>query len=138
MHEQSVALIVEDRKEDRFFLRRAISVAKPHWSILEFTYADEALKFLTSQECPPIGVVFVDINMPRMDGFEFMDDFTKISARAIEGTSVWVMTSSINPDDRVWAENHPSVDGFVEKPVTIEFLKGLVPAPSQAKSVEVI
>lgn len=63
-------------------------------------------------------LIFLDINMPKMDGWEFLDE---LSGREFkERVRVIMVTSSVNVSDREKAEKYPLVIDYVEKPLEVE------------------
>ena len=117
--------IVEDRQEDRFFLNLALLESFPGCKILEFSYAEDALAFLRSPERPRLDAIFVDINMPRMNGFEFVDEYQQLYPELRGETRIILTSSSINPDDWTRADSHPGINGCLEKPVRPDALHAL-------------
>ncbi|MBF9030616.1 response regulator [Rhodobacterales bacterium HKCCE3408] len=115
MRDGFTIMVIEDCEADRFFLRRAIRATMPGCEIVEFDYADDALSWLRTANRPEPEVIFVDINMPRMSGFDFVDAFEALYPELKSGANVWVMSHSIDPRDRVRAELHPAVKGFLTK-----------------------
>ena len=113
---QSV-LIIEDSAEDRFFLRRTIARAFPACKIRTCPYAAEALEFLNGPDSVGLDVIFVDINLPRMDGFEFADLYQERYPELRSRIRMYMLSGSINPEDRLRAERHPAISGFFEKPL---------------------
>ena len=71
-------------------------------------------------------VILLDLNMPVMDGWVFLDDFVKIPSHNQEHLSLYLLTSSINPSDIEKAKNYPIVNNFISKPVTISDLKHML------------
>jgi CheY-like chemotaxis protein len=68
-------------------------------------------------------VIFLDVNMPKLDGWEFMDELDKLGLTNY--CYIFVVTSSIDTADKEKAENYTAAVGFVEKPLSIERLKDL-------------
>lgn len=120
------ALIIDDVAADRFFARRGLRKLYPDVAIHEFSYADEALAFLKSPNRDKLDLVLVDINMPRMDGFEFAEAYQQLYPELKGSAEVYVMSSSINPDDQSRALAFPEIAGFLTKPVTKEALSTLI------------
>lgn len=113
-------LILDDSTEDRFFIRRVLKKAAPDVKTHEFSYADQALSFLRSPGRPHVDLLLVDIDLPRMDGFEFANQFLQLYAELRGDAPLYVVSNSINPDDRSRVNAHPAIDGFIEKPVTVD------------------
>jgi CheY-like chemotaxis protein len=78
-------------------------------------------KKLESEKNPFPEVIFLDLNMPLMGGFEFLRELEKLSGST--GTKVFIFTSSIDPDDQQKAKSFNVVEQFVEKPLTVDKLK---------------
>jgi len=86
--------------------------------------------FKTTAPIPQI--VFLDINMPEMNGFEFLDQLIKDKNIKKEGLSIYILTSSLNNKDREKAKHYPILKGYLGKPLNVaavESLKGTFSAP---------
>lgn len=69
--------------------------------------------------------VFLDINMPIMDGWEFLDEFQKFPIEVVSSCKVYMLTSSIDIDDIEKAKSYNAVCDFISKPLTAEKLTRL-------------
>lgn len=67
-------------------------------------------------------IILLDINMPVMDGFEFLEEFTKINSSSRGNTKVIILTSSDSKRDLEKARNY-KIDGYINKPLTREKLE---------------
>lgn len=76
---------------------------------------------LSPEEAVP-RVIFLDLNMPEMDGWEFLDLFEKSYANKFPDTSVVILSSSIDPKDQKKAQDYKIVSDFVSKPLTFDVL----------------
>ncbi len=126
---QSV-LIIDDQPSDRLVAARVIRKLATHATVYEFANGQEALDFIQGaqgfhQQCgpfPPPTLALVDINMPIMDGFEFLERLEALAA-AGEVQDSWfaiaMFTSSCNPRDREKAAAINCVRDYVVKPLTV-------------------
>jgi CheY-like chemotaxis protein len=67
-------------------------------------------------------LIFLDINMPVMDGWGFLEIFNEIKSTLNFGTNLFIVSSSINPDDEDRAKNDPEVLDYFPKPLTVDRL----------------
>ena len=85
-----------------------------------FDSAVDALEFLKNQEQAP-DFILLDINMPRMTGWEFLEEYKKLN-QAGDPPKVIMLTTSLGIFDKKQAEENPLVSGFWQKPLTLEML----------------
>jgi CheY-like chemotaxis protein len=69
-------------------------------------------------------VIFLDIYMPGMSGFEFMKEYVKLSTPLKNFSKVFIISSSLDEQDITRANNDQNIVAMKEKPITKEFLKG--------------
>lgn len=77
----------------------------------------------TSEEAPLI--IFLDLNMPVMNGWDFLEDYLMKYADRIPSTKVVILSSTVNPEDFSRANQYEIVIDFINKPLTIEGLDEL-------------
>jgi PAS domain S-box-containing protein len=70
-------------------------------------------------------IIFLDINMPEMNGWEFLDRFEKLSEEIKQNCKVFMLTSSIDPSDVKKSQSYSSVKDFIIKPLSKEKLTNL-------------
>jgi len=71
-------------------------------------------------------LIFLDVNMPAMNGWEFLEKFSKLKNGRQQETVIIMLTTSINPDDKVKAEKMPLISGFENKPLTSEMIEKVI------------
>ncbi len=94
--------------------------------ILVFNNGQEAidgLKLLVAQNKKLPNVIFLDINMPIMDGWEFLEDFIKIPNNNREHVTIYIISSSIDPMDIQKVQMYGLVNNYILKPIRIEDLE---------------
>lgn len=97
------------------------------WQVQKFMSADDALAKMEGDE-DILNVVLLDINMPIKDGFEYLKE---LSSRSLKGKfDVFILTSSINQEDRNAAKQFSMVKDYLVKPIKIKTLQSILDAYS--------
>lgn len=68
-------------------------------------------------------IIFLDLNMPVLDGWGFLEIFHKNYFHHFPNTKVYILSSSVDPNDKENAEKYPFVANFISKPLTKEIVK---------------
>jgi len=68
-------------------------------------------------------VIFLDLNMPVMNGWEFLEDFMKIPNRNREKVVIYIISSSVDPRDLERIKNYEVVNNYILKPISKEDLE---------------
>jgi len=71
-------------------------------------------------------VIFLDLNMPIMDGWEFLEAFIKFPGFQKENVTIYIISSSVDPRDLLRAKGYGIVSKYILKPITIEDLKNVL------------
>lgn len=72
-------------------------------------------------------LIFLDLNMPVMNGWEFLDLFQESLVEDFNETKVIILSSTIDPSDYQKAKGYEMVSHFLSKPITVEMLENLKP-----------
>jgi CheY-like chemotaxis protein len=84
------------------------------------------IKLCGEKDCQPPELILLDINMPGLNGWEFLDEYCKLKEKEKIKVVVVMLTTSQNPDDIKRADNNPVVAGFRSKPLTPAVLKDIL------------
>lgn len=124
------ALLIDDNPLDNFVTEKMLEVNSLSKNISVSLNGKIALDHVLdlvsnnkSDEYPDI--MFVDLNMPVMNGFEFIENFKKINDKKFLKCKVVILTSSVYNDDKVKAEKLDANIIFANKPLTEIFLNSL-------------
>lgn len=119
-------LIIDDSKMDRFIAGKMVERSELAERIEDRELASHALDYINDcilrNDLPQ--VILLDINMPVMSGFDFLDVLSTIP-EAQEKCNVVMLTSSLNEVDYVKAMSYPVVKKFFTKPLTLPKLQEL-------------
>ena len=113
-----LALLIDDERVDRRYFKRTILNSSLVEDVLDFAAADEALAHLKANPELRADVIFLDINMPKMNGFEFLDAAIQEFGEDFVEVVVAMITTSLNPADKDRAEAYEVVKEFINKPLT--------------------
>ncbi|SMD36009.1 CheY chemotaxis protein or a CheY-like REC (receiver) domain [Reichenbachiella faecimaris] len=111
-------LLVDDDDDCNFFHKRLFKQMDCVEKVEIATDGQEALDFLISTndgKHPQPQIILLDINMPVMNGWEFLDEYEKLEASQKAEILLVMLTTSLNPDDRERAKSHSSVGYFQNK-----------------------
>jgi CheY-like chemotaxis protein len=83
---------------------------------------EKAISFLKKENQTPPELIFLDINMPKINGWEFLEQYKHLDIKQKAKIVIVMLTTSGNPADREKAEQIEEVTGFKTKPLTEEML----------------
>jgi two-component system, NarL family, nitrate/nitrite response regulator NarL len=120
------AFIIDDSEVDLFVQKKFIEMRKFASQVVTFSSPTQALEVLSSSKADEVpGLVFLDLNMPLINGFEFLDRIREISTDVIGNMKVVILTSSNSRADHERAKSFNNVIRFISKPLTVQGLDDL-------------
>ncbi|MBK0380479.1 response regulator [Mucilaginibacter segetis] len=129
MNKISIACVVDDDEIYTFTVRRIIDRSAIAEKTIFFHNGQAALDFLIENlekhnELPDL--ILLDLNMPVLDGWQFLDEFALLKPRLNKKITVYIVSSSIDEDDYNRAKAIEIVTDFIVKPLTVDHLKDIL------------
>jgi len=87
---------------------------------------NEALEYLSDPKNQVPDILFLDLNMPIANGWKFLDEFEKIRKNISKEVKIYILSSSIDPEDHKRAKNYDYVQKFISKPITQKIIEGVL------------
>jgi len=133
MKKVNCILLVDDNPADNYYNQYIIKDADVCQNVQIAINGVEALAYLrksaesgNNESFPKPDIIFLDVNMPRMNGFEFLEEYQHLDERMKSKVLVVMLTTSLNPEDKQKAMSFKEVDEFINKPLTTETLHKIV------------
>lgn len=127
MKKIELACIIDDDPIYVFGTKRIMQLANFCDNFMIFHNGKEALdklKILIANDEKIPDIILLDLNMPVMDGWEFLDEFTIIPV--VKQIIIYIVTSSIDPADVDRAKKYGGVSNYIVKPITMDLLKEIL------------
>jgi len=109
-------LLIDDDSTVNFLHQSLIHDQHLTKNLLIAETGEEALKLLNQSTVKP-GIIFLDLNMPKMDGWEFIEAYQNLEIENKEDITIAMLSSSSNPADKAKAESIEVVAEFRQKPM---------------------
>ncbi|MEZ4974515.1 MAG: response regulator [Cyclobacteriaceae bacterium] len=131
MSKAAIICVIDDDDIYQFTVTRTIKAHNIAKKILVFSDGEQAIEFFKanisdSENLPDI--IFLDLNMPIMDGWQFLEEYVKLKPRVGKEITIYLVTSSVDPVDTERAKKISEVSDYLIKPIRPEQLKELVEA----------
>ncbi len=121
--------IIDDDPMASFYIKRLAELGELAHIITIYNKAQGAVNYLlqhknTANHLPD--VILLDIYMPELDGWGFLEEFRKIKNLLIKEVAIYIISSSRHPTDVRQAESFTEVKGYFQKPVEMDALKKIM------------
>lgn len=128
MQQDYTIMVIDDDNDYSFLTKRILQRAGVGKIIITASNGLEAVRLLKNissrEEEKMPELILLDLKMPIMDGFEFLEEATKMPQLNFNQTRIYITTSSVLPKDKEKAYNYP-IAGFIPKPITKDALRTL-------------
>lgn len=129
MKKLNCILLVDDDNDCNYLHKRVLIKTQCAERIVVVNDGEQALHFLKTAvhgkyPCPDL--ILLDINMPGMNGWEFLEEYEKLDSEVRAKIVLVMLTSSVSPDDEARAQKMGSLGGFRRKYLTEESIKDII------------
>ena len=127
-------LVIDDDEPTNFFNQMIVEQANCTETVKVAQSGEEALEYLSTsvklscqhREFPCPDLIFLDINMPAMDGWEFLERYKELEKQRKNQVIVVMLTTSLFQEDMLKAQGMPEITAFENKPLTPEKLENIL------------
>lgn len=126
MKQLALVLLVDDNPADNYIHQRILARAHCAAQVEVALNGQEGIDFLQRRKAeglPLPDLVFLDINMPVLDGWGFLDKCRELNFDADTMPIIAMLTTSLNPRDVARARESGLVEQYIEKPLTVDGLE---------------
>lgn len=111
------AIFIDDDSKTNFYHKIILEEHKLSNQATFYQSPEKALAYLKKNKRNGADILFLDINMPRMSGWEFLRELDKAN---ITIPTIYIVSTSMNPRDIALSKKHPMVTAFIPKPIDID------------------
>lgn len=120
---------IDDNDIDIFLTSKLLKISKITDDINSFTVAKNALNYISENSVDMSrlpDLILLDIQMPGMNGFDFLDEFAKFPQEVIDRIDIYMLSSTIDHNDLNRAKENPHVIKVLRKPLDVDALKQIL------------
>ncbi len=124
-----IVALVDDDYIFQLTASRLLKAANASANVLQFSNGEEALRYLNEhadEESKLPDILLLDINMPHVDGWMFLNDYTHLKEKLSKEIKIYMVSSSIDPVDMNRAKSNISVKDYIVKPISREGFKEII------------
>jgi len=121
--------LIDDDEIFQFIMKNTIAEVSPDIKIKFFSDGEKGIDFLKQNLGAAINlpdIILLDVNMPFMDGWEFLHEYKSLQTELKKEISIYLLTSSNNPQDIAKAKEISTLSGYLVKPISKDGIKNLV------------
>jgi CheY-like chemotaxis protein len=124
MKKVNLTYIIDDDKIFVFVLKKLLGKNESFDQVLDFKNGEEVLKILSNKNYILPSIILLDINMPVIDGWQFLEQIEKLPNK--NKLNIFIMSSSIDANDIEKSKSFSTVKDFISKPINNEKLNKLI------------
>ncbi|MBG6111659.1 CheY-like chemotaxis protein [Flavobacterium sp. CG_9.10] len=117
--------VIDDDAIYQIIVNKIIQKSEMFSAISSFKNGKEAIDVVTNSlnNCESLpDIILLDINMPIMDGWEFMEELETLKSSITKQITVYIVSSSIAIEDKNKSKTYPDILGYLSKPINMNDL----------------
>jgi len=121
--------LIDDDPVYTFVVKKILKHIRQSNQLINFPNGELALNWLKSNMSESSvlpELILLDISMPVMNGFEFVESFETLPVEKKQGISIFMLSSSINENDIAKVRGYSSIKQFINKPLTANSIAGVL------------
>lgn len=121
-----ITFIVDDDKLYQFGMKRMLRHVAVPTEVVQFYNGLQAIEYLQQHKDKKAqlpDVIFLDINMPVMNGWQFLETFVKLKLHPEKHITIYMVTSSVDNAEILRAASYKEIKNYIIKPISIDSLK---------------
>jgi CheY-like chemotaxis protein len=120
-------MIIDDDEVDTYTSKRVINENSFAREIVTATSVKEAMNYLSGNRSKLPEIIFLDLNMPGLNGLDFLESFGTFTPAEKNSTRIILLMNVVNSNNEITrkATTHPLVSHVIEKPLTIAKMQGI-------------
>lgn len=116
--------LIDDDHLSLFLVKYTLDLEDTTHTVETFMLGTEALDALCERNAASVpGMIFLDLNMPFMDGWSFLDALEPLRTKLTNRCKIYILTSSLDKADADRVKEYPIVSGLLHKPITSEYIQ---------------
>lgn len=115
--------MIDDNELDLLISRKLISKQDASLEFTEYSSASDAIKFLEEQPEAEFDIILLDLNMPEMNGWDFLDIYQQLQRPK---SDVYILTSSLDTRDKLKSREYDVVKGYFDKPLKHHYISEII------------
>jgi len=123
-HQKEIWLI-DDSAASNLLNQKLFNQLDPKLRVKTFTIAEDALNSFRGAK-DEVSTIFLDLNMPAMDGWDFIEEFKAMKQNSTIETRLILLSTSMNPKDKKRASADDAIEEYLQKPLEVNQIKELL------------
>ncbi|MBZ4190158.1 response regulator [Niabella beijingensis] len=126
MKEGKKIFIIDDDPIHRLLMDKLFAKQSQEYHLRFFENGQKGLDALKDPDTGTPDLILLDIEMPVMNGWQFIEAFEQLDPALRDPVTVYMVSSSFSDEDQERVKSYPLIKGYIVKPIRIETIAGLL------------